>query len=105
MTKKIIDVERKYEALRSELSGSVDEIIEMLQRRKLETPVGSTLILSYETVYDYGDEYSVVKLYDRRLETDEEYKIRLAQEAEAHENRMISKRAQFLALKKELGEE
>lgn len=105
MTKKIVEIERKYEELRSELSGTVDQVIELLQQHKLNTPEGSTLILSFEEVYDYGDSYHAVKLYDRRLETDEEYKMRLAQEAEEKENRMIAKRAQLLALKKELGED
>lgn len=105
MTKKTIDVERVYQGLRSELSGTVDEIIEMLNKRKLETPDGATLILSFETVYSYNEPYEEVKLYDRRLETDEEYNTRIAQEAEEKENRMRVKRAQLEALKKELGEE
>lgn len=105
MTKKIVEIERKYEELRSELSGTVDQVIELLQQHKLNTPEGSTLILSFEEVYDYNYSYYAVKLYDRRLETDEEYKMRLAQEAEEKENRIIAKRAQLLALKKELGED
>jgi hypothetical protein len=105
MTKEFVDIERTWDHLRFEFDGTVDDVIEMLNQRKLETPEGSTLILSYETVYDYGDSYNVVKMYDRRLETDEEYKMRLAQEAEEKENRMRAKRAQLEALKKELGEE
>lgn len=105
MTKKFVDIQREWDRLRYELDGTVDDVIEMLQQRKDQTPEGCTLILSYEKVYDYDNEYNAVILYHRRLETDEEYKMRLAQEAEEKENRMRVKRAQLEALKKELGED
>ena len=90
MTKKIIDVEREYSTLTYEFDGTVDHVISMLKELNDATPEGNTLILNYETEYGYyGDsDRQVVKLYDRRLETDDEYKMRLAQEAEEKENRM-----------------
>lgn len=107
MTKKVLDVLRKYESLTYNLSGTVDEVIERLQELKKECYVeGATLVLEYETEYgSYGDpDRQVVNLYDRRLETDEEYAARLETERLLKERTLESKRAQLEALKKELGE-
>lgn len=106
MTKKIVDVKRKYAELTYELCGTIDEVIERLVQLKSTQKEGETLVLEYETEYgSYGDsDRQQVNLYDRRLETDEEYQIRLDKEAVAKEQSIARKRAQLEALKKELGE-
>jgi len=106
MTKKIVDVRRQYQYLTSELSGTIDEVIAYLQKLKVECQTeGSTLVLEWETEYDYGcDDRQQVNLYDRRLETDEEYQTRIDREAVEKERVIARKRAQLEALKKELGE-
>lgn len=104
---KIVDVQRKYEYLTSELSGPIDEVIKMLQELKERTQKeGSILVLEYETEYgSYGDsDRQQVNLYDRRLETDEEYQARLEKEASDKQRSLAYKRAQLESLKKELGE-
>lgn len=107
MTKKIIDVQRKYEYLTSELSGTIDDVIQRLQKLKAAQKEGSVLVLEYETEYgSYGDsDRQQVNLYDRRLETDEEYQERLNKEAGEKRRQLKFKRAQLEALKKELGED
>lgn len=108
MTKKVIDVKREHQELSYELSGSIGDVIAMMQRLKDETPEGSELILNYDT--DYGQwpgdsDRNVVFMYDRRLETDEEYEARLTKENDDKEKRLKEKRDQLARLKKELGEE
>lgn len=108
MTKKTIDVLCEYEKLSYELSGPIDEVIKMLQDiRDRKQVKGSILILEYETEYgNYGDsDRQVVNLYERRLETDEEYAKRLFSEGAEKENQLAQKRKQLEQLKKELGEE
>jgi len=107
MTKKVIDVLRKHQEWTSEIDGTIDEVIARLQKLKESTPVGSILILQYETEYgQWGDDdRQVIRLYDRRLETDQEYDERMTKEALAEIQRLDQKRAQLAALKKELGEE
>lgn len=106
MTKKIIAVERKYESLTYELCGTIDEVIERLVQLKATQKEGETLVLEYETEYgSYGDsDRQVVSLYDHRLETDEEYQVRLQKEEEIKQQNISRKRAQLEQLKKELGE-
>jgi hypothetical protein len=107
MTKKIIDVLRKYESVEDLMSGPIDEVISRLQKVKEEKQTeGVQLILEYETDYgSYGDsDRQVVNLYDRRLETDEEYQERVTKEAAEKERALDSKRRQLERLKKELGE-
>lgn len=106
MTKKIIDVKRKHQELSYDLSGTVDEVIAVLQRLKDKAPEGAEVILNYDTDYgSYGDrDRDVVFVYDRRLETDIEYGERLAQESLRADQQLAQKRAQLEALKKELGE-
>lgn len=105
--KEIIDVKRKFLELTYELSGTVDDVIAMLQRLKEQTPEGSTLILKYETDYgSYGDrDRDVVYLFDRRIETDQEYRNRLDTERLNAERTRQQKLDQLAKLKKELGEE
>lgn len=107
MSKRIVRVQRKHEELSYEFDGTVDAAILMLRRLKAETPEGATLYLSYETEYGtYGDpDRQKIFLYDQRMETDEEYDIRLAEEHLAREGKIAQKRAQLERLKKELGEE
>lgn len=107
MTKKVLDVKRKHHELSYQLSGPIGDVIAMLQRLKDETPEGSELILNYDTDYGYyGDgDRQVVFLYDRRLETDDEYEARLTKENDDKEKRLKEKRDQLARLKKELGEE
>lgn len=105
MTKKIVDVRRQYQYLTSELSGTIDEVITYLQKLKADCQTeGSTLVLEWETEYDYERDRQQVNLYDRRLETDEEYQTRIELEAAQKERDLSRKRAQLEALKKELGE-
>lgn len=107
MTKKIIDVLRKYESVEDLMSGPIDEVIARLQKVKEEKQTeGVQLILEYETDYgSYGDsDRQVVNLYDRRLETDEEYQERVTKETSEKERALESKRRQLERLKKELGE-
>ena len=107
MTKKIIDVLRKYESVEDLMSGPIDEVIARLQKVKEEKQTeGVQLILEYETDYgSYGDsDRQVVNLYDRRLETDEEYQERVTKETSEKGRALESKRRQLERLKKELGE-
>lgn len=107
MTKRIIDVLRKYESVEDLMSGPIDEVIARLQKVREEKKIeGAELILEYETEYgSYGDsDRQVVNLYDRRLETDEEYADRTAKEQAAREQALNAKRLQLERLKKELGE-
>lgn len=108
MPKKIVDVKREHAKLTYELCGTIDEVIERLIQLKSTQKEGEVLVLEYETEYagyGYGDsDRQQVNLYDRRLETDEEYQIRLDKEAAAKEQSIARKRAQLEALKKELGE-
>jgi hypothetical protein len=106
MKKKVIDVLRKYSALTYQLNGTVDEVIQHLQELKESVVEGSELILEYELEYgSYGDaDRHVINLYDRRLETDEEYADRTKKEAVASERALNNKRRQLEQLKKELGE-
>jgi hypothetical protein len=107
MTKKIIDVLRKYESVEDLMSGPIDDVIARLQKVKEEKQTeGVQLILEYETDYgSYGDsDRQVVNLYDRRLETDEEYQERVTKEAAEKERALNAKRVQLERLKKELGE-
>lgn len=107
MTKRIIDVLRKYESVEDLMSGSIDDVIARLQKvREEKKTEGVELILEYETDYgSYGDsDRQVVNLYDRRLETDEEYADRTAKEALERERVLNAKRVQLERLKKELGE-
>lgn len=107
MSKKIIDVLRKYESIEDYLSGPIDKVIERLEKIKEEKQAeGTELIVEYETDYaSYGDsDRQVVNLYDRRLETDEEYSERMTKEQTARELALNAKRLQLERLKKELGE-
>jgi hypothetical protein len=107
MTKKMVKIKRKYEQLTYELCGTVDQVIERLVKLKDTQKEGETLYLEYETVYGtYGDaDCQVVNLYDNRLETDEEYQLRLQREEEIKQQDISRKRAQLEKLKKELGED
>lgn len=107
MTKKMVKIKRKYEGLTYELCGTIDQVIELLIKLKDTQKEGETLYLEYETVYgSYGDSDSqVVNLYDSRLETDEEYQLRLQREEEIKQQDISRKRAQLEKLKKELGED
>lgn len=107
MTKKVIDVLRKYASLTYELSGTIDEVVKTLQDLKQNgTKEGCVLVLEWETEYgSYGDsDRQQVNLYDRRLETDEEYVARLVREKAEKDAALDRKRRQLEALKKELGE-
>lgn len=107
MTKKVIDVLRKHQELTSDLSGTIDEVIERLTRLKEGNPYNSVIVLEYETEHGcWGDsDRQVVNIYDRRIETEDEYTIRLLKEKDERDRSMAFKRAQLEALKKELGEE
>lgn len=106
MTKKIVDVKRKYMELTYELSGTIDKVIERLIQLKSTQKADEVLILEYETEYGcYGDsDRQVVNLYDRRVETDVEYEARLQKEEELERQTLSRKRTQLEQLKKELGE-
>lgn len=106
MTKQMVKIKRKYEELTYELCGTIDQVIERLVKLKDTQKEGETLYLEYETMYGtYGDsDYQVVNLYDSRLETDEEYQLRLQREDEIKQQDISRKRAQLEKLKKELGE-
>lgn len=87
--------------------GTIDQVISRLQEIKADQQVsGVELVLSYETEYgSWGDsDRQVVNLYERRLETDEEYQERLTKESEDKERSLAHKREQLEQLKKELGE-
>ena len=106
MTKKTVNVLRKYEALTYQLCGTIESVIKYLVELKATQKEGETLVLEYETEYgSYGDsDRDVVNLYDRRLETDEEYEQRLQKAEEIKQQNLSRKRAQLEQLKKELGE-
>lgn len=99
-------LERKYEGLTYQLDGTVDEVIHRLQELKDNTEEGSTLHLNFEKVYgEYGDDDTwEVKLYDERIETDQECRIRMNKEEQAVRTTRALKLAQLAQLKKELGE-
>lgn len=106
MAKKTVDIKRKCMELTYELSGTVDKVIERLIQLKSTQKADEVLILEYETEYGcYGDsDRQVVNLYDRRVETDEEYEARLQKEEELERQNLSRKRIQLEQLKKELGE-
>jgi len=108
MTKRMVMVLREHQHLTGDdLSGTIDDVIERLQELKRSYNVpDSTLVLEWETEYgSYGDsDREQVNLYDRRLETDEEYAARTRLEKEQVHAMLQHKRAQLEALKKELGE-
>lgn len=107
MTKKLVDVLRRHESIEDLLIGPINVVIERLQRIQDEKRIeGADLIMMYETEYGrWGDDdRQVVNLYDRRLETDEEYSDRLAKEKSRRERELEAKRRQLEMLKKELGE-
>jgi hypothetical protein len=75
------------------LDGPIDEIISDLQKCK----EGGWEGITYEYDYDNTKEYYV---YKTRLETDEEYNLRMSEEESWKEYR----RRQYEKLKKEFGE-
>lgn len=106
--KKVVMVQRKHQSLTCALSGTVDEVIARLEKLRDTTPEGCVLKLNWENVYAQypGDEDSQeVMLYDERLETDEECRIRLQQEEHHVQSVLAQKRAQLEQLKKDLGED
>ena len=105
--KKEVIVKRKHAGLSYQLDGKIDAVIQRLIDLKDSTPEGSSLELNFEKVYDsWGDDYTYeVALYDRRIETDEECRIRLQQEKHRVQSSLAHKRAQLEQLKKELGVE
>lgn len=100
-------IERMYAGLTYQLDGTVDEVIQHLQNEKDCTEEGSTLHLSFEKVYgQWGDDDTwEVKLYDERLETDQECRIRMQNEKLSLVQARATKMAQLAQLKKELGED
>lgn len=105
--KKMVLIERRHQGLTCQLNGTVDEVVARLIKLRDGTPKGSILILSWETVFAQypGDEDSQeLKLYDERLETDDECRIRLQKEEQRVQSNLAHKRAQLEQLKKELGE-
>lgn len=105
MTKRIIDVLRKYESVEDLMRGPIDGVIARLQKVAQEKKIeGVELILEYETEYFGVSRRQVVNLYDRRLETDEEYQERANKETIERERTLKAKRVQLERLKKELGE-
>lgn len=105
--KKIILVKRQHKSLTYELDGSIDDVIQRLINLKSSTPEGCSLELQFEKVYGmYGDDdYHEVALYDRRIETDQECRIRLQQEEQRVQSALAQKRAMLEQLRKELGED
>lgn len=105
--KKIVLVKREHKSLTYQLDGTIDAVIQRLMDLKASTPEGSSLELNFEKVYGcWGDDDTwEVALYDRRIETDNECRIRLQQEEQSVQSTLALKRAQLEQLKKELGEE
>ena len=77
------------------LEGNIDDMISQLQDWKNEGWEG----LDSDYVYDVN----CYKLYRNRLETDEEYKIRMFQEQRAKERAEAQRRKQYEELKREFG--
>lgn len=105
--KKVIRVKRDYQSFTYSLDGTVDEVIQRLQELKSEVEEGSNLHLSFEKVYgQWGDDDSYeVALYDERIETDQECRIRLQNAEQAVKDKRATQMAQLAHLKKELGED
>lgn len=103
--KKEVLIKREYAVLTWQLDGKIDEVIQRLVDLKESTAEGCSLELSFEKVYGMWDEDTWnLALYDRRMETDQECRIRLQKEDERVESELARKRAQLEQLKKELGE-
>lgn len=105
--KKEVLVKRKHAGLSYQLDGKIADVIQRLIDLKDSTPEGSELELNFEKVYGrWGDDDTYeVALYDRRIETDEECRIRLQKEKHRVQSDLARKRAQLEHLKKELGED
>lgn len=105
--KKIVLVKRPHRSLTYQLDGTIDVVIQRLIELKESTPEGCSLELNFEKVYGcWGDDDTwEVALYDRRIETDQECRIRIQQERQQQINVRAHKMAQLEQLKKELGEE
>lgn len=107
MTKKIVMVLRQWGHLTYQFDGPIEDSIKLLQEMKDEADSqGVELVLDYETEYgSYGDsDRQVVNVYEKRMETDEEYQERLDKETTQKEQDLKRKREEFERLKKELGE-
>lgn len=93
MTKKQI---RETETIYfSDLEGTFEEVMTKLQNWKNEGWEG------LECNYHYEGTYYV--LYRNRLETDEEYNLRMFQEQRAKERAEAKRRKQYEQLKREFG--
>lgn len=83
---KKIDVRKKYDDISlGSLEGSIESAIEYLQSIRESIPSDMEVSLSVETEYgSYGDsDYQYFEIYTSRLETDEEYEKRMAENKKA----------------------
>lgn len=93
MTKKQI---RKTKTIYlSEFEGKIDDMISQLQDWKNEGWEGLDS--------DYDCDVKYYELYKHRLETDEEYNLRMFQEQRAKEHAEAQRRKQYEELRKEFG--
>lgn len=93
MTKKqITETESIYP---SDLEGTFEEVMTKLQNWKNEGWEGLECNYRYESTY--------YELYRNRLETDEEYNLRMFQEQRAKERAEAQRRKQYEQLREEFG--
>lgn len=79
----------------SELEGTLEEVMSKIQDWKNEGWEGLECDYQYESTY--------YELYKNRLETDEEYNLRMFQEQRAKERAEAQRRKQYEQLKREFG--
>ena len=93
MTKK--EIKETKTIYLSDFEGKIDDMISQLQDWKNEGWEGLDS--------DYGYEISFYELYRNRLETDEEYNLRMFQEQRAKERDEAQRRKQYEELREEFG--
>ena len=93
---KKIEVQKKYKDISLDsLEGSIESAIEYLQSIRESIPSDMEICLSVETKTGYyGDsDYQYFEIYTSRLETDEEYEKRMAENKNAEVKKRKKKEA------------
>lgn len=87
---------KKTELERLSFEGTLDEVIEQLQKLKGQYPGYETLEISEDSCYEGGYTYDLVGC---NIETDEQEKARIDKQAEYDKINLEFKRRQYEALK------